>query len=116
MQALIQQIKEELLTSPGFSAARALTIARTETTRSVNAGALVAYAGAADSGIDMKVEWLTARDDAVRDSHVAMDGQTIMVGGSFTSGDGGSGAGPGQLGSGADDINCRCTVLPFFED
>jgi len=114
--ATIAQMQEQLMTSPGFSAARALTIARTETTRSVNAGALVAYAGAADSGIDMKVEWLTARDDAVRDSHVAMDGQTIMVGGSFTSGDGGSGAGPGQLGSGADDINCRCTVLPFFED
>jgi hypothetical protein len=114
--ATIAQMQEQLMTSPGFSASRSLRIARTETTRAVNAGALVAYASASDSGIDMKVEWLTARDDAVRESHVDMDSQRILVGGSFTSGAGGSGPGPGQLGSAADDVNCRCTVLPFFED
>jgi len=116
MQALIQQIKEDLLTSPGFSAARALTIARTETTRSVNAGALVAYAGAADSGIDMEVEWLTAAEGERHPSDPELAEQRVQVGQDFTSGLGNSGPGPGQLGAAEDDINCRCTVIPYFGD
>ena len=112
--ATIAEMQEALITSKGFAASRALTVARTETTRAVNAGSLIAYGDAADMGLDLKVQWLTAGEGERHPDDAQLDGQVREVGEDFTSGLGNSGPGPGQLGAAEDDINCRCTVIPYF--
>lgn len=88
---------------------RAITIARTETVRSSNFGAMESMRQA---GIQQKM-WLSSRDDRVRESHGALDGVTIPVNGQFTSPVTGAFAvHPGAFGVAEDDINCRCTVIP----
>lgn len=82
---------------------RALTVARTEATAAFNFGAEVGFI---EAGIEEK-EWLTAQDDAVRDSHVHLDGETVPVGKSFSNG----ADYPGDPRAEASEIiNCRCTT------
>lgn len=92
-----------------FSPSRAATIARTETTGAVESGQSAAYEAAKDAGVEFEMEWLTARDESVRDSHMWMDGQTPDDAGLYTSGDGNTTDAPGNFGVAAEDINCRCT-------
>lgn len=93
---------------------RAMTIARTETMRASNAGALRLFE---EWGADGK-EWAAHLDHRVRDSHRAADGQVQPAGQPFTVGgarlmyplDSSLGAPLGEI------INCRCTVLPVIAD
>jgi len=108
----INEMQAKLIQSQSFSPARALTIARTETTRSVNAGAKAAIKEAQALGANVIEEWVSARDDAVRDTHRELDGQKIGPGEVFEI-DGQTAAFPGDFGDGALDINCRCVAVPF---
>ena len=108
----INEMQAKLIQSQSFSPARALTIARTETTRSVNAGAKAAIKEAQGLGANVIEEWVSARDDAVRDTHRELDGQKIGPGEVFEI-DGQTAAFPGDFGDGALDINCRCVAVPF---
>lgn len=113
MQARIQA-------ASGFSPMRSLRIARTETTRSVNAGSQAAWQTVAtDTGITIRMEWLSARDSEVRDEHRELDGQIINLGGTFTieSGPyaGKKASGPGDFDDAALVCNCRCTTLPVVD-
>lgn len=95
--------------------ARSLTIARTELVRTSN---FATVEGMKQAQIDQKM-WLSARDTNVRDTHqvgLGLDGQTIPVTANFVSPSGATGPHPGALGSAAEDINCRCTVVPVFDD
>jgi SPP1 gp7 family putative phage head morphogenesis protein len=94
---------------------RAVTIARTETTRAVSSGSVEAMASAARLGVVVRKQWLSARDSAVRDDHRELDGQEAEVGGSFGS-NGHHAAAPGGFGVAELDINCRCTVVPIVEE
>ena len=90
---------------------RSRMIARTETVAAQTFSASTAYAQA---GIQWN-SWLSSRDDAVRDTHArgsGLDGERVIVGGNFRSPSGAVGPGPGRMGSAADDINCRCDLLP----
>jgi len=113
MQASIQR-------AAAFSPARAGAIARTEATRAVQAGSQQAYGDAANAGLDIKVQWLTARDSHVRGSHRGIDGQEVEPGAPFTLQDGANiGAqaqAPGGFNIPGEDINCRCTTLPVFPE
>jgi len=76
---------------------KAMRVARTETTK----GATHANIAAADqSGIVDEKQWITARDDRVRDEHAAMDGETVGLHESFSNGL----EGPGEP-------NCRCGII-----
>jgi uncharacterized protein with gpF-like domain len=90
---------------------RAKTTAQTEVIGSTNEGQIDAYREA-----DVKEkEWLTARDEKVRHSHL-IDGQTVGISESFTTNDGNKLQFPGDRSTGApagDIINCRCTVAPI---
>jgi SPP1 gp7 family putative phage head morphogenesis protein len=91
--------------------ANALTIARTEVLPGYNFGAREAWmqAGVAE------VEWLSARDDAVRPAHAEADGQTAPVDGAFEVG-GESLQYPGDpSGSPELTINCRCVLIPVVD-
>jgi uncharacterized protein with gpF-like domain len=112
----IAEIQLDLMRAESFSAMRALRIARTESARGLNAGSAMAFKKSVDVGVDLKVEWLSARDRAVRDSHKLMDGIQVAAGENFvlTYGKhrGASAPAPGQFYIPAEDINCRCTISP----
>ena len=90
---------------------RSKRIAQTEVIGATNSGQIRAYD---EAGVKEK-EWLTARDEKVRDSH-QIDGQVVNLHQSFTTksdtklqypGDRSAGAPPEEV------INCRCTVVPI---
>ena len=112
--ATIQEMQTAIIQSRAFSPARALTIARTETTRAVNKGTVESYRAALPEVPDLKMQWLSARDDTVRDAHVDLDGQVAEVDGRFTDEHGHTAAHPGDFMIPGDDINCRCTTIPYF--
>jgi HK97 family phage portal protein len=111
----VGQIQRTLVQSKTFSPARALTIARTESTRAVSAGSLQAMKEAEARGVRMQKQWISARDGNERDSHMDLDGKAVNINENFTSINGNSGPGPGQLGAAEDDINCRCVAVPLVE-
>ena len=116
--ATISEMQAALMEDQGFSAVRALRIARTETTRTVNEGSDMAINDAANLGINVYKAWITAQDE-VRDSHMAL-GTTdpVVAGGMFTipptsEEDAGAQARfPGDFGIARQDINCRCLSQP----
>ena len=103
-----------------FGPARALRIARTESTKAVNEGHGIGYQTAVAAGVDFDLEWSSAIDRATRSSHVAMDGQTIPPGGLFTIPTGPhageTGRFPGDFQSAAEVVNCRCCTVPNVRD
>jgi len=113
--ASVSDMQTELMRAAAFRPARALMIARTETTRALSAGTEHALELALAEGIIVRRQWLSARDDAVRDTHRAMDGQTIDMPERFSSPSGARAKHPGGFGVAAEDINCRCTVLPIVD-
>ncbi len=98
----------------GWSDTKAQTIARTEVVGASNSANLAAYQ---ISGLVDSKEWLAVQgDDATRETHEQLDGQTVGIGDQFTSDSGATTQGPGLFGIAAEDINCRCTVLPKMND
>lgn len=94
---------------------RGETIAHAEALSAMNAGRELAMQQAIDSGVvDAKYVtsiWETAHDKRVRDSHRAMQGQTVPFGTPFTTPRGAKMRYPGDtsLGATADEvIACRC--------
>ncbi len=56
-------------------------------------------------------QWVTAGDERVRSSHMAMNGNVVPITASFANGV----ITPGVGGSAAETINCRCTIIPVIE-
>jgi hypothetical protein len=106
------EIAEALRKDQAFDRPRALRIARTETVRAQSSGTNARYAQAAEQGVQLEQEWITARDAAVRDSHRPLDRVTVPVGGSWTLPSGRQTTGPGLSGVVGEDINCRCGRRP----
>ena len=106
------EVQQALMTDPAFGRARALTIARTETGRLATTGSNEAIKQAQSLGVSVEREWITARDEAVRPSHRAMDGDKTTALEPWTLPSGVATQGPGQSGVAAEDINCRCAVRP----
>jgi len=84
---------------------RAERIARTEIAESFNGGRFVTMKQA---GVE-RIEWLSARDNRVRDSHQDVDGEVVMLGDKFSNGllyplDP---SGPPE-----EIVNCRCVSVP----
>jgi len=93
---------------------RAERIARTEMQSSVNRGHLEAYK---QSNVTEGVMWIATLDDRVRDSHASMNRKVVPKGTPFdvpipSSMGTEPMEGPGQGGSAANVINCRCTTAP----
>jgi uncharacterized protein with gpF-like domain len=72
----------------------------------------MAFGQAADLGVSFMREWVSSRDDAVRPTHVELDGQLRQPGEPFDSESGAAGLGPGLFFVPSEDINCRCVVRP----
>ena len=108
----IGDLQRALQRDHAFSPARSLTIARTETARTVSEGQEMAFNQAADLGVRFLREWVSSRDEAVRPTHAALDGVKMQPGEPFDTDTGASGLGPGQFNVDSEDINCRCVVRP----
>jgi len=80
---------------------RATLISRTETTTTVNSGALDTYRAAKIE----KKEWLATLDNRVRPEHEDMNGEVVGIDEPFSNGS-----------MSPDEPNCRCTVLPVISD
>jgi HK97 family phage portal protein len=92
---------------------RARMIARTETISSANKAKLTAYVA---SGVVAGKEWLSVQDANTRDEHRQLDGDIVGLDASFRTDVGQETMAPGQFGIAAQDINCRCTVLPVTDE
>jgi SPP1 gp7 family putative phage head morphogenesis protein len=93
-------LASKLANNYAFSDSRAMTIARTETIRASNQGALASYAA---SGVVEAKEWTTAEDDRVsEDCEENGDAGPIALDAAFPSGDDAPPAHP----------NCRCVIVP----
>lgn len=110
----IEQIRAGIEEVYEFAAeGRATRIARTEVIGAANAGSIetMKKLGA------VAKEWLSSRDDLVRDTHEAMDGQRVKMNEPFISPDGESLQYPGDpSASPGEIINCRCTPLEIMEE
>ena len=74
-----------------------------------------AFDAAGEEGLQLFKEWVSAGDNRVRDSHVAMDGQQVDVADMFTFVEGDNKGAktdmPGTSGIAGEDINCRCWMV-----
>lgn len=84
---------------------RTAMIARTEVISASNEGAMASYK---QSGVVEASEWVTSRDNRVRDEH-QIDGETVELGAVFSNGLEYPGDPHGEPGN---VINCRCTIAP----
>jgi hypothetical protein len=93
---------------------RVLTIARTETVSAFNFAGVEAWR---QSGDVEQLEWLSARDSAVRETHAEADGQVTGINGEGFDVGGETLEYPGDpSGSPEETINCRCVALPVVSD
>ena len=86
---------------------RSFKIARTESVRATNFGAL---SGMQQVGIPEK-QWLTVGDSLVRDEHTQIHLQIRDVNNAFTTDVGNQAQYPGGFGIAELDIECRCSIL-----
>lgn len=95
---------------------KALRIARTEGGRASSLSQQKAYEEAQSVGVKLKKRWLSTLDEATRNSHRLLDGQTVEAEEAFVSPETGAiGKGPRLMGSAAEDINCRCTTIAVVD-
>lgn len=91
-------------------AVRSERIARTETLAASNEGHLSIYE---QSGVVEEKMWLATLDERVRAAHAQAHRQRVPLGGKFFVG-GEMMDGPGLGGDPANNVNCRCTVMPVL--
>lgn len=111
----LEQLADRVMKVFDFSERyRARRIAWTETTSVTNWGIEDAWR---QTGLVKKKMWLTARDEKVRESHQALDGEVVEMDSGFTTSDGTVLRRPGDPdGPPGEVINCRCTILPVMEE
>lgn len=115
--ASVDQIAIGISNSAGFGVGRSRMIARTESTKAVNLATNQSYQTAANEGIKIQKEWLSSRDDKVRETHRELDRQVVGVNEDFTvPSTGEKGSSPGAFNNPAESINCRCTIIPVIND
>jgi HK97 family phage portal protein len=98
-------IEQAIGTAMDVRRSDAMRVARTESVSAANAGNQLAWE---QSGVVEGREWLTARDELVRESHAAMDGETALMNEPYSNDlmfPGDPSGEPGEI------INCRCTEL-----
>jgi len=108
IQNLTKRIEGYFIESGKYRAERT---ARTEIIAASNEGALYRYE---KEGVQKK-EWLAALDERTRDTHAAANGQIVGINEDFRVGSDSMQA-PGLGSDPSENINCRCTILPYLPD
>jgi SPP1 gp7 family putative phage head morphogenesis protein len=105
----LPELTDELAAIFGTKEARALTIARTESAHAANGGKFAQYEA---DGVE-EVQWVSAHDDAVRESHKELDGRVVSYGTEFKKN---LRYPSDEHGPASEVINCRCTLLGLKAD
>lgn len=103
----ISEVSDNIREVFNVTASRSIMIARTEVIGAANGGQMLYYQ---EAGITKK-EWVTSKDENVRESHEKMDGVVAPVAQRFPNGL----MQPGGEGPAEEVINCRCTIVPVIE-
>mgnify|MGYP006219977789 FL=1 len=98
-----------------FTLGRANRIARTEATRVVNQSTSASYQTLVQNGIQVKKQWLTARDEDVRTTHKELEGVIVGANEEFVTSDLDTASSPASFTKASNNINCRCTIIPVLE-
>jgi len=98
-----------------FTLGRANRIARTEATRVVNQSTSASYQTLTENGIQVKKQWLTARDKNVRPTHQELEGVIVGANEEFVTSDLDTASSPASFTKASNNINCRCTIIPVLE-
>lgn len=88
-------------------------IVRTETHNAFQETKLQSYS---QSEVVPFKQWLTASDERVREWHSTMEGQTVKINEMFISGLGNEAMRPGDFAEAEENILCRCTMIPKFDN
>jgi HK97 family phage portal protein len=112
----IDKIAANISTLSGFNDKAAMLVARTEAGRTTNLGTQQAFTDAAGFGIKLRKQWLSARDDTVRDSHAELDGAVVGTSELFVTREGASGEAPGSMDEPSENYNCRCTMIAVVDE
>lgn len=99
-----------------FTLGRANRIARTEATRVVNQATSASYQTLSANGIQVKKQWLTARDEKVRKTHAELDGVIVGANEEFVTSDLDTASSPATFSKASNNINCRCTIVPILDE
>lgn len=95
------------------NANRAVTIARTETTRVMGTSRQQAFNEAHDMGVKLKKVWISTNDARTRDRHKALQGEERHYDKPFSNGM----MYPGEPGAPAEEIvHCRCAMIAEVEE
>ncbi len=104
----IDKIANRLKSVTTMNQSSAIRNARTYITGAENRGRVDSYKKAEEMGIEVEQEWVATIDERTRESHIALDGMRIEVGGTFPNGC----AYPGDPNGEPEEIyNCRCTLV-----
>jgi phage portal protein BeeE len=114
----VNDLQKRIQNSGAFAPSRALAIARTETTRSVNAGAQSAWKEAEKEGVTVRQKWLASPTS--RPAHRALNGQVVELGEDFVvpagvDFAGERGKGPGLFEPAGMCVNCTCSLAPVVD-
>jgi uncharacterized protein with gpF-like domain len=106
----VKEISKAIKVRVDMSASRAITIARTETLRSMSQGQIEATNKLVEKGFNVRKVWeYSYHIPLSRPEHEAMDGKMADEDGYFTLNNGIRMEAPRLSGDPAEDINCRCT-------
>lgn len=86
-------------------------LAETETHRTINQGIMDgAEWYEAETGQTVYKQWVTMRDDRVRDTHDYLEGATVPLNARFYTYDGDSARFPGDFADPSNNVGCRCLI------
>lgn len=86
-------------------------LAETETHRTINQGIIDgAEWYEAETGQTVYKQWVTMRDDRVRDTHDYLEGATVPLNARFYTYDGDSARFPGDFADPSNNVGCRCLI------
>ena len=102
----IPKIAKRIQDVIGRSKYDSIRIARTETTRSENAGRMDAFKQAEKEGLKLKKRWVATIDGRTRERHLKMHMEEKELDENFSNGL----YHPGGNGKASEVINCRCTM------
>lgn len=107
----VPELTDAFLGVMGSNRKAAIRNARTAVTSAQNAGAIGPCKKLQEMGIEVLLQWRSAHDGRVRDSHAHLDGIRIKPGETFPNGC----RYPGDpQGRGGEVYNCRCTLIKIL--
>lgn len=113
-----REIAQRIVNKTDITYKKAITIVRTDGTRiagEANHEAREDIAKRAKNyDVKTEVEWSSATDSRVRNSHADLNGKRVLQGKQFTSINGHKTYYPGGFGVAEEDINCRCVATTKF--